>query len=599
MDCKFSPQGPSLPAAGAVSMAWKRQKQRRDEGALAPNVEWLMSLARSAESRPRQGWYASGSHGDGWSAGRAAWPSTKCHRSWDETSSRWSGWGRNAKLIYSDGGWKHATWQWNDWDSRNFVEEAGAHAAGRKSDCHGIGGSWQTAWSWDDYIVIKGSTVRVELSGAELGDSDLAVLVRHLDSLMQRHSERTDGKYVLNIDLSCNLYISDDGIIDHLAPFLHRWPVCHRLKLYKTSIGDGALGSLSTWAAGGYAHELHLSDLGGQVTGDAVFSFLKEVHQKGKYPYRNNDGVRCALWLRLEHNAVPGTDKLVSKAQSQGMSLSVLQKPDLGQVRPGTPSIQCAKDVPAVNLVLFHKQELRVCRQWIGSMVPMAPIPEELQRLIGSSYGSASDASSEGKSNVPLSLAKFLGPSQREVKHAPGSSGANMDAYGARGAAGVEAGSRGTFEAAAACPAGMDDEVLRRWRWHLQGTSGRILPVAAGACGARGLDKGPPGLLTAAPLAAAPQMAVPLGAVPLATAPPPGRALQPDAPPQASLQPAAALSASTAASTPSEPASSESSGCLAREPEDEHSSEDAAMPLDVGPPVPPPPALALVAAPCA
>jgi len=426
-----------------------------------------MSAARSAELRPQHRWAAKSNIGNGWHAGRPGLQSKKGQRTWAEGQHHWSDWHMNDKGGRDS--WMEAEWQPIARYSQDFgLEAASSHDAGsRSADSQGVSSCWRkSAWSWDDYIVVKGSTVRVELSGAGLGDADLAALVRHLSSLMQRDTERTDGQYILNIDLSCNLYISDDGITEHLAPFLQRWPVCHRLKLYKTSIGDGALLALSSWAAGGYAHELHFSDLGGQVTGEAVFSFLDEVHQKGNYPYWNADGVRCALWLRLEHNAVPNTEKLVSRAQAQGMSLAVLQKPDLGQVRPGTQSGQRARDVPAVNLVLFHRQELRVSRQWIGSMVPMEPVPPELQGLLAAP-GAPHPHGAEDRHCGPPFLEQFPGPSQRKgpgPKGRAGGAGIRVERSGGDRAVRPSR----PFTVVMACPTSADDEVLSRWRWHLQ-----------------------------------------------------------------------------------------------------------------------------------
>merc|ERR1740117_1685699 len=102
--------------------------------------------------------------------------------------------------------------------------------------------------------------------------------MQHLDTLLQQKAERSTGECVVNIDLSRNYGITDAGVVGHLVPFLEHWPVCHRLKLYKTSIGDEALSGLSNWVARGYVHELHLSDLGRQVSNEAVFAMLSVIH---------------------------------------------------------------------------------------------------------------------------------------------------------------------------------------------------------------------------------------------------------------------------------------------------------------------------------
>lgn len=479
-------------------MAWTSTHDVRETRALAPSVAALMNVARHAERRPLQhDRRAAGppfhngmamTNGN-WTTGRPGWSADRDARKWVDHNAQWRGWG-NDGWASRDGQWAQRGWRWNGWAPQTAVDD---HGNGQVADSRhraatvGQEGCWEGTFDWDDYIITKGWSVRVELNGTELGDSDLESLVRHLDEVMHRFVEQTSGKYVLNIDLSCNLYISDDGISDHLAPFLQRWPVCHRLKLYKTSIGDGALAALSSWAASGHVHELHLSDLSGEVTGEGVLAFLSEVHQGGKYPYWNSDGVRCALWLRLEHNGVPNVDKLVSRAHAQGISLAVLSKLELEHVRPGMPSCQSAEEEePAMKLVLFRRQELRVSRQWISAMQSMQPVSEELQQLVGAaSSGTASvaaeslatEAARGGKTYTPATLQKFLGPSQRcqlqeksSARNTRSQAALRSDRSVRAERAGVEV--EGSLSRAVhmllACPTGLDSEVSRRWRCHLQ-----------------------------------------------------------------------------------------------------------------------------------
>jgi hypothetical protein len=186
-----------------------------------------------------------------------------------------------------DGEWDDNTYWTSDWGSEWNEEWQGGSEWQPKEDWNQSDWNWESnnwgeeASEWDEHIIVKDSTVRVELSGAELGDADLKALVRHLDSFMQRYAEKNSGHYVLNIDLSCNSYITDNGVATHLVSFLSKWPVCHRLKLYKNAIGDETLRALSSWVADGYVHELHLSDLFGRVTADAVMHLLREIHRKG------------------------------------------------------------------------------------------------------------------------------------------------------------------------------------------------------------------------------------------------------------------------------------------------------------------------------
>jgi hypothetical protein len=317
-------------ANGSSAQGRGRAEARRQAGEARRQIRLAAQAAREAVDGPGAG------EAETRSGGRQAA---------DEWSSYWAeGWGE------SD--WKQSDWQdeWkkpqDKWQNQDWGWE-GAEA------WDGEDGS-----EWDEYVSVKDSTVRVDLSGAELGDADLKELVRHLDGFMKSYVAKTQGHYVLNIDLSSNSYITDDGVAQHLATFLQKWPCCHRLKLFKNAIGDHALKALSSWVADGYVHELHLSDLMGKVTNDGVFNFLKEIHKKAKYPYVNGNRSKCALWLRLEHNGIPNVDDIMKRGQAAGMSLCVLDRADLAKIRPGSTNVRPGtKEVPQVNLVLFRLQE--------------------------------------------------------------------------------------------------------------------------------------------------------------------------------------------------------------------------------------------------
>lgn len=66
----------------------------------------------------------------------------------------------------------------------------------------------------------------------------------------------SQGKYILNMDLSCNRYISDDGICDHLAPFLGTpWERCAR---WGVSFSRALSSQVSLCvASGGRGHSTH------------------------------------------------------------------------------------------------------------------------------------------------------------------------------------------------------------------------------------------------------------------------------------------------------------------------------------------------------
>lgn len=231
-----------------------------------------------------------------------------------------------------------------------------------------FGGWVRSPYSWErSGIFEKDQGTFVELSGNGLTDSDLPALFQQVDEILL-HRSASKGALgsdvqALNMDLSCNPSISDDGVVQHLAPFLRRWPACRRLKLYKTCIGDRALDALSGWVAAGYAQELHLSDLGARVTGGAVYRLLEHLYSKGHYPYRGGHGAPCPLWLRLEHNGIRDTERLVDRFWHRGMALEVVNRADLGRIRPGVSSAwwgsRGVAQTAAVHLVLFHSQELR------------------------------------------------------------------------------------------------------------------------------------------------------------------------------------------------------------------------------------------------
>jgi len=209
---------------------------------------------------------------------------------------------------------------------------------------------------WMKHITVQGCKVRVELSNMDLYDADLQPLTMHLRDILT-NVWNTCRKNGMDLDLSCNSGITDYGITVHIVPLLRAWPSCQRLKLFRSSVGNASLKALSPWVARGYAHELHLSDLGGTVTGDIVLQLFREIHSKGNYPHWTSKGEQAALWLRLEHNGIHNPDELVWSAQQEGISLCVHDKSDLGSVRPGAPYRSRAYWNTEISLVLFRSQQ--------------------------------------------------------------------------------------------------------------------------------------------------------------------------------------------------------------------------------------------------
>jgi len=224
-----------------------------------------------------------------------------------------------------------------------------------------VGGT--AADRWRNRVTAHDSNVVVALSNADLCDVDLEPLMAYLDSLLRDEIWPTYWMYSLDLDLSCNCGITDFGVTVHIMRLLGKWPACRRLKLYQTSIGDVALKALSPWVASGNAHELHLSDLGGTVTGETVLQLCRQIHWKGKYPYRTNRGHLAALWLRLEHNGIHNPDELVSAAQAEGMWVCALDKTDMATVRPGIAAPRGPHCNASINLVLFRMQNRKPPKQ--------------------------------------------------------------------------------------------------------------------------------------------------------------------------------------------------------------------------------------------
>lgn len=215
---------------------------------------------------------------------------------------------------------------------------------------------------WKDRIFIHEHRVVAELRDTNLSDADLELLMKYLDVLL-RQAWRQYWTYCLDLDLSCNCGITDFGVSVHIVQFLSNWPSCHRLKLYQTSIGDESLLALSNWVSSGHAFELHLSDLCGTVTSDAVLHLLKEIHRKGHYPYWSAKGFWVGLWLRLEHNGIEDVDALLSTAELEGIRAHVIDRKDIWSVRPGMAVRNGESWDPSVNLVLFRLQSRKPPKQ--------------------------------------------------------------------------------------------------------------------------------------------------------------------------------------------------------------------------------------------
>jgi len=242
------------------------------------------------------------------------------------------------------------------WNSRPQVGPGKGSGGRGKADQNRLARRSDAWFKWDaSCATVKGSAVRLELSNYKLQDDDLAVAMQGLDELLQYHlDEGSIRQCDLDIDLSRNLGITDYGITNELVPFLQKWPRCRRLKLYTTSIGDLALSALSRWASGGFAHELHLSDLRGYVTDGGIARFLEEVCCEGRYPYESRLRSYSSLWVRLENNRLEHTADIVAKGVAQGLRLRVVEKNDLHAIRPHTPGTW--EETPSVHLVLFHNQ---------------------------------------------------------------------------------------------------------------------------------------------------------------------------------------------------------------------------------------------------
>jgi len=265
-----------------------------------------------------------------------------------------------------------------------------------------------------------GSAIRVAFSDSGLQDADLAVVIQKLESRLQRGGFAGGAEYAVILDLSCNPGISDRGIQAHVVPFLARWPCCRQLRLCQTSIGDESLRALGTWAASGYAYELHLSNLGGHVTADEVLQFFRVICRSGQYPFRTADGHQAALWLQLAHNRIRYIDDLLARGRSEGFALRVLEQADLETVRPESIAQRYGFRTSAIHLPMFHWQTRKV------SLFPGCPHEEGQEQFtlindrmittaspstfissIAARTAQTSEADVEGEVTIKASLAKL------------------------------------------------------------------------------------------------------------------------------------------------------------------------------------------------
>jgi len=261
--------------------------------------------------------------------------------------------------------------------------------------------SGEKAFRWSDNVIVKGETVRADLSNAGVRDADLVTILSFIALKCQSLAWSSCSNYALMLDFSCNPGITDYGVTSHLVPFLRQWPACRRLKLYGTSIGDESLQALSHWISEGFPSELHLSDLRGPVSGEVVLQLLRKIHRKRRYPYWSASG-QSALWLRLEHNGIEDVDGLVAVGQSEGIALRVLEKADLRAVRPGVSGPGWKGHQVEVDLVLFRSQ-----RRQAASQDSIVEVRHELLSLLRGTVSPPTNAGLPHSDPQPLSLDEF------------------------------------------------------------------------------------------------------------------------------------------------------------------------------------------------
>eukprot|EP00930_Biecheleria_cincta_P102489 TRINITY_DN94229_c0_g1_i1.p1 TRINITY_DN94229_c0_g1~~TRINITY_DN94229_c0_g1_i1.p1 ORF type:complete len:514 (+),score=96.45 TRINITY_DN94229_c0_g1_i1:142-1683(+) len=342
-------------------------------------------------------------------------------------------------------------------------------------------GATASGW-WQSRVHILTNQVRVECSGIGLADADLQPLLAFVATKLQELAWWTDDGYAaanaLTLDISCNPNITDVGICVHLVPFLKQWPACRRLKLYQTSIGDASLRALSCWISGGHAAELHLSDLSGVVTSDAVLQVFREIHQKKKYPYwTGTKGQAASLWLRLEHNSIDGVEQLLAQSQQEGISFRVLDRGALRDIRPGLASTRS----PAIDLVLFRSQQQKTPKMEVKES--NAAAGEALLTLLNSGQR-ASPSSGPQQDPQPLSVDEFqLWTMEAREDAERGDNERNTETFGEDDA--LAAG--WSFEENLAANERLADAAAAaRYRWYLAQTRNALL--------ATGLSSSPAGV---------------------------------------------------------------------------------------------------------
>jgi len=330
----------------------------------------------------------------------------------------------------------------------------------------------------------KGTLMSLRLKGKGISDDDLAAALHHMElALMRQGTSKAKGKkakgaWTMDIDLSCNRALSDYGIIQHLAPFLQRWPRCRRLKLYKTAVGDATLQVLRDWASAGHAHELHLSHLTGQVSAKEVFAFLEAICGGGNYPYQAGEA-NCPLWLRLERNGLD-PEALLSRSEAAGLAVRVVSSNELRRVRPGacrSPGV-----VPAASLVLFRNQGLgrkempEASRRESGSGAPKGGSRIVSRRWVQVDPG-AQAAKTEAIAEEPHKAVPRAAAGVTEEQSAAGHNEGNCRVSTADAGAGIAEVTKRS-SATARAEAG---EASGRWRSRAVAATARSWPVLLGS----------------------------------------------------------------------------------------------------------------------
>lgn len=235
-------------------------------------------------------------------------------------------------------------------------------------------------------VNLSPSYLQVRLSGRGLGDDQMVMLGRFLDTLFSdAGGPPAGGEVSANIELAENV-IGNAGLIAVLASLERNKVSCKCMKLYKNRIGDEGgirLADVVRRQPSAF-EELHLSH--NMLTGRTLIAICMALGKHEGYPLVGRNRLYIPCWLRMEYNHIGRPQDVVELLRREGEVPICLadNRDDCGPWRC-CQACRTKQGVPKVHLFTVACQcrsrttnqddaELREeIRRWGGRTGPPAP----------------------------------------------------------------------------------------------------------------------------------------------------------------------------------------------------------------------------------